>query len=131
MVDDDDLMQALEEANPADTNPTSNEPPLWHVTASGTKGQFQWLVNNDGDIVDCPYHLRGYWLGRKVDLDLLLAKTNPKIIVTCDLSGHIDEIRATTLDVVEAPSGMSQLPDYVYDQPYTGGLYDIRQFNDS
>lgn len=102
-----------------------NEPERWHVIGKSPKGEFQWIIDSDGAFVDCPYYLRGYWLGRKVNLDLLLSKSNPSIIVTCDMTGHQDEIKTETLTVT--PTELTVLPEYVLDQPYTGGLYDIRQ----
>lgn len=117
---DDELEAMLADANKPSTKTNSQ---VWHVTAESAKGCFQWLVESDGSIVDSPYHLRGYWIGRKVDMNLLLDEVPPTIVVTCQVSGHVDKIRTDKLNVVT--TDLTQLSEYAYNEPYTGGLYDL------
>lgn len=124
---DQKLLDILERANvemPAPTPPVpKTNSQTWHIKAESEKGCFQWLVDEDGSIVDCPYHLRGYWIGRLVDMDKLLNKEGPKLIVRCNITNHLDEVYTTSLQV--DASNLDRLPEYVYDAPYTGGLYDF------
>lgn len=121
-IDEVKLEQALKEANSPSSNLKTNSQ-VWHIWGESAKGCFQWLVREDGTIIDCPYHLRGYWIDRQVDMDKLLDHKSPKLFVTCAVSGHLDEIRTTSLKVEQSDENL--LPDYAYDTAYIGGLYDL------
>lgn len=124
-----DLMHILERANEPlpEAEPASipkNQSQTWHIRAESSKGCFQWIVDADGNIIDCPYFLRGYWIGRQVDMVRLLEHKPPVIFVRCQTTGHVDEIKTSALEVYECH--LTTIPDYDYNEPYTGGLYDIR-----
>lgn len=95
----------------------------WHVIGKSAKGEFEWIIDSNGAFVDCPYHLRGYWAGRRVNVDLLLSNS-PSILVTCVTTGKQDKIKTESLTVVPTKSRL--LPKNTLNQPYTGGLYDIQ-----